>query len=260
MFSLIELEEKIHRCAATDTDAMVALYQQYLQNALDGSQTCWMAAYKGDFGRKLWHTELMDNWKIVDTIFPLGMDKSLVEEAKAYFKKAREEGDVDPQVTLAVNTAGETRVQLIGDAISPEEWSSHWMKQVMLEQGAGERMVGAYTLSVEAESYFLVDRPSGAEPFNDDHRAEFHELLIRFARLHYWLFLERGLISPATRPLSPRERDVLSMLLGSLSEQAIADQFGLTKGTLHNYVSDIFKVFNVQSRYELVQLWLAPIA
>ena len=260
MLQTIEgVEEKINACSATDTRTMVAYYQQYLETILSGINITWMAAYKGAFGRKLWHTNLMDDWKVVDAVFPVGSDKITNEEAKAYFKQAREMGDLDPQVILGVKTMGKTRVQLIGDAVSKEEWSTHWMKDFMLAQGAGERIVGAYTLSAEAESFFTVDRVPGAEPFNEEDRESFYNALVRFPRLHYWLFLERGLIAPATRPLSPRERDVLQLLLGRYSEQEIADSLGLKKGTTHNYIGDIFKNYNVQSRYELIQLWLKEI-
>lgn len=251
---------RINACSANQSAQMLAYYQEHLQVLLSGHRVTWYAAYKGAYGRELWQTRIMGGWKVVDVVFPLGSDHNFTEAAKAYFKKAREEGDLDPQVKHSVETAGQSRVKLIGDAISPEQWAQHWMRERLLSQGIGERMVGAFTLSDESESYFLVDRPPGAQPFNEDDRRTFFDALISFPRLHQWLFLERGLVSPAIRPLSPREREVLNRLLTAASEKDIADEMKLSPGTVHNYVGDIYKKFNVQSRYQLIQLWLQPVA
>lgn len=257
---MINPVQEINACAADNSEHMLKLYQRYLQEQLGGHQSLWYAAYRGNYGRELWQTKLMNNWKVVDVGFPLGFDGDLAKEIKDYFAKAKKSGGIDPQVTLAVEHAGSTRVHLLGDAIGPQDWQDHWMREWLLRQGVGERMVGAFTLSDIAESYFLIDRPAEAAPFNEDDRSQFLELLQSFPRLHYWLFLERGLVQPAQRPFSPRERDVLKALMGPQSEAAIADQLELTKGTAHNYVLDIYKNLGVSSRYELMQLWLKPIS
>ena len=238
---------------------MFELFQRHLQNELGAHQVLWYAAYKGEFGRELWQTQLMKGWKVVDIGFPIGFDGNISEETKAYFKKARESGGLDPQVVLSVENAGHSRVHLLRDAVSEEAWQTHWMKQWLERQGVGERMVGAFTLSEESESYFLVDRPPGEAPFSEDDRNKYLELLTSFPRLHYWLFLERGLVKPAQRPLSPRERQILKLLIGPKPEKDLADELALSKGTVHNYISDIYKNYGVSSRYELVQLWLNPV-
>lgn len=134
------------------------------------------------------------------------------------------------------------------------------MKPWLERQGVGERMVGAFTLSDKSESYFLVDRQPNSPAFTEADRQLFYELLISFPRLHYWLFLERGLVAPAHRPLSPRERQVLNLLMGPMSELEIAQSLALSKGTVHNYIGNIYKNFVVSSRYELIQLWLKPVS
>lgn len=239
---------------------MIELYQRYLQEQLSAHQVLWYAAYKGSYGRELWQTKLMRGWKVVDIGFPIGFDGNLSEEVKAYFKKAQESGNVDPQVELSVKSAGKSRVHLLDDAITKKDWQEHWMKAWLERQGVGERMVGAFTLSDESESYFLVDRPPNSRAFSEADRELFYELLISFPRLHYWLFLERGLVAPAQRPLSPRERQVLSLLMGSMPEQEIAQSLELSKGTVHNYIGGIYKNYAISSRYELMQLWLKPVS
>lgn len=256
---LSNLVAKIHACAAADSETMLALFQEYLAQAMNAEKVTWYAGYRGAYGRELWQTRLMDNWKVVDVVFPLGVTRNLSAEMKEYFRQAREEGDIDPQVTLAINSAGQSRAHLLSDAIEASEWQDHWMRKNLFGQGIGERMVGAFHLSDVAESYFLLDRPPEAEPFTEQDKQRFVEELISFPRLHYWLFLERGLVQPAQRPFSPRERSVLRELMGPNSEQEIADQLKLSKGTMHNYVTDIYKNLGVSSRYELMQLWLQPV-
>ncbi len=256
---LANLRQKIHACSATNEFKMLELYQDYLARKLNAFQVTWYAGYRGQFGRKLWHTEVMYDWKIFDIKFPIGTSFDKVDAAKKYYLKARSTGALDPQVKISVENAGKSRVHLLHDNISKEDWDKHWMKVMLGKYDIGERMAGVFSMTDIAESYFLVDRGFNEEPFNESDRQSFLDALISFPRLHYWLFLNRGLIEPATRPLSPREKEVLQLVLGPKTEAEIADQLELSKGTVHNYIVDIYKNFGVSSRYELTQLWLAEI-
>jgi DNA-binding NarL/FixJ family response regulator len=55
--------------------------------------------------------------------------------------------------------------------------------------------------------------------------------------------------------LSPRQVQVLELLLAGLDNQAIAEETGLTLGTVKNCVSSIFLGFNVRSRAELLGMF-----
>ena len=239
---LSTLVQEIHSFAAHDSEQMLASYQRYVQKLLNAEKVTWYAAYRGDYGRELWQTRVMDNWKVVDITFPIGMKRNRIEEMKAYFKKAQEENAVDPQVELAITGAGRTRVDLLSDAVAPEDWQNHWMHDHLEKQGVGERMVGAFHLADDSESYVLVDRAINDAPFGEQGRQLLYDALISFPRLHYWLFLERGLVTPAQRPFSPRERDVLRMLLAPGSEEDIADQLKLSKGTVQTMLVTSIKI------------------
>ena len=73
----------------------------------------------------------------------------------------------------------------------------------------------------------------------------------------YWRLLERGLCAPAETPLSPRQRDILILLLGPLPEMKICEYLELSRGTVHNRVIELYEIFAVKSRFELCQLWFA---
>ncbi|MFK7898489.1 MAG: LuxR C-terminal-related transcriptional regulator, partial [Myxococcota bacterium] len=123
----------------------------------------------------------------------------------------------------------------------------------------GERIVGVYNLSPIAESYTLVGRKPGEPPFTEDEVERLRELIISFPRVHHWLALERGLIAPAKKPFAPRERDIVRALLGPETEQEIADRLELSRGTVHNYVGDIYRKLGVEGRNEMLALWLEGI-
>jgi len=53
-------------------------------------------------------------------------------------------------------------------------------------------------------------------------------------------------------PLTPRERDVVSLLVGGSSTREIASESGLTVSTVNTYLKRIFSKLGVHSRVELI--------
>lgn len=53
-------------------------------------------------------------------------------------------------------------------------------------------------------------------------------------------------------PLTPRERDVVSLLVGGSSTRGIASETGLTVSTVNTYLKRIFSKLGVHSRVELI--------
>jgi len=53
-------------------------------------------------------------------------------------------------------------------------------------------------------------------------------------------------------PLTPRERDVVALLIGGASTRQIASEAHLTVGTVHTYLKRIYPKLGVRSRLELV--------
>jgi DNA-binding CsgD family transcriptional regulator len=56
--------------------------------------------------------------------------------------------------------------------------------------------------------------------------------------------------------LTPRENEVLSLLLGGDSEKLIAYKIGISRNTIHDYVKTIYRQFNVASRPELMSQFI----
>jgi len=120
-------------------------------------------------------------------------------------------------------------------------------------------MLGVFNLDAEAESYLVIDRSPFDEDFSRQDEDELYRCLIEFPRVHYWLFLERGLLLRNKRPCSPRHRQMIPLLLSGKAEKDIASELGLTLGTIHSYVVEIYRNFGVKSRAELSSLWISEI-
>jgi DNA-binding NarL/FixJ family response regulator len=63
-------------------------------------------------------------------------------------------------------------------------------------------------------------------------------------------------LTPPEQMLSPRLRQTLSGLLAGNSEKQVAATLGLSKHTVHLYVTAIYRHFGVNSRGELLALLL----
>lgn len=67
---------------------------------------------------------------------------------------------------------------------------------------------------------------------------------------------ERSLSLPSAADLSPRQKQTLELLLRGDSEKQIAYKLGISRHTVHVYVKDLYKRFDVNSRGELLALWV----
>ncbi|MEZ6136874.1 MAG: helix-turn-helix transcriptional regulator [Pirellulaceae bacterium] len=61
---------------------------------------------------------------------------------------------------------------------------------------------------------------------------------------------------PDTNGLSERQRQVLALLLTGQSERELATHLSLSTGTIHKYVTQIYRHFGVSTRAELMALWI----
>lgn len=87
----------------------------------------------------------------------------------------------------------------------------------------------------------LVDTGSFGKPMRDMHAANGS--------------VRRGSPSAATS-LSPREIEILNLVLQGKTNQEIVGATGLKLGTVKNYISGLFVVFGVPSRSKLVSLFV----
>jgi DNA-binding CsgD family transcriptional regulator len=84
------------------------------------------------------------------------------------------------------------------------------------------------------------------------------EMLVSlFHREMRWIYqFDLPLMSPEVAPLSPRMRQTLQFLLAGASEREIAAHLGLSLNTVHHYVKQLYKHFEVSSRSQLLARWV----
>ncbi len=161
---------------------------------------------------------------------------------------------VDPHTQAITARAGTTRAFLRGELVREQEWRRSWLdNEAFRPLGVTDRMVGASAVDDNAESYIGLDRGPDDEPFDRRERDLLYFFLLGSVPFHREQLLAHGLLEAI---LSPRERDVLQLLLTDLTEAEIAGRLGLTPRSTHQYVVAVLKKFGVSGRVGLMALWL----
>jgi DNA-binding CsgD family transcriptional regulator len=167
---------------------------------------------------------------------------------------------MDPQTVALASRFGQNRCHLREEVVSDRDWKRDRINQeVLAPLGIAHRLIGASATAPGAESYLIFDRESGGRGFGARERGMVAFFLRGSGLLHRELLQMHGLLN-AFRPLSPRERDILRLLLTGASEREIAHALGLTPATTHQYVVSILRNFGAHSRAELMAQWLRRLA
>ena len=252
----MNLINRIHACSAQNTSDMLQHYMEYVRQQLDATMVSWIAGYAGKYDEIPWQAKLLNGWKVMDHVMPEADEEQIQRERDEYFASAQQQG-IDPLARHALQNAGKTRVHSYAEVNHDGQWSDHWISQQFLqERNVNERLLGIYTLDEEAESYLMVDRAPGAKPFTTEDEGKLYRCLIEFPRVYYWLFLERGLLKSIQRPTSPRQREIIPLLISGQIEIEIAEQLQLKRSTVHNYIVELYRNYAVNSRHEFISLWL----
>jgi DNA-binding CsgD family transcriptional regulator len=112
----------------------------------------------------------------------------------------------------------------------------------------------AYSLGPASEPGCLfgvaLHRAAGGRAFDDRERSLLHFFQLELAPRLLW---PKSRVLPlAARRLPPRQREVLQRLLAGDAEKEVARCLGLTAGTVHQYVKDVYRACGVSSRAQLM--------
>lgn len=229
-------------------DAVLVLFAQLL----DADNCSWLAACHGKSPSDIYFKEIFNGWWATDIVNNReGCDTK--EKERAYYQYVRENG-VDPITQQAVNTVGKSRVISRKEMFTDAEWLEHpYLNEFLLPQyNTAERMVVIFSVDTENESYFIVDRVVGKDAFSDQDMQLAYLATTGISSFHHRLFFERGFLPPASKALSPRERQVFALLLQDVSEKEIAQQLGVSVHTAHQYITSVFRIFKVRGRTGLL--------
>jgi DNA-binding CsgD family transcriptional regulator len=166
----------------------------------------------------------------------------------------------DPHTVAVTRGFGKNRSHLREELVSNSEWKRSWLYQEFLRpQGVDDRLVCVYAAAPNAESYLILDREPSVRRFGRRER-DLMAFFLQAGRIFHLELLQSYGLLQASRPLSPRERDVLRLLLTGETEKEIAQGLGLTPATLHQYVVGVLRKFGAHSRTDLMAQWLRRLA
>jgi DNA-binding CsgD family transcriptional regulator len=179
-------------------------------------------------------------------------------------RRLRVESTCDPaiaRIELARSEFPDVRSFRRCDLVTDGVWyRSPYVEEMIAALGVDDALYTAVPAGVPGESVgTLLWRVRGGRRFDEAQR----ELLrdIQRAALPAYRRATRPPSNEAARKaglLAPRLRTTLRGLLGGLSEKELARHLGLSRHTVHDYVRDVYKHFDVGSRGQLLALFLPP--
>lgn len=158
----------------------------------------------------------------------------------------------DPTVRRVVAGAGRSRVVTRDPGPLPE--GPRPMRDKLDAWGIRDQILGVVTLTPEVELYFAVTRLGDAPEFTADDVRLLQAFLDGTETPARHLARSYGLLGPV--PLTPRQRQAVSLLLRGLSEKEMAAEIGVSTSTAHEYVVEAYRKLGVRSRPELIALWM----
>lgn len=136
---------------------------------------------------------------------------------------------------------------LRSEMVSEADWAN--VEHRWLKTGLEHTLLTMYPISVDSFSGIGFHRRRGKPNFSERDRSIVH---VAFSQVD-WLH-RHGTNLPAKRhllSLSPRERQVLMLLLRGLSKKEIAVRLQLSEHTVGDYMKQLHRHFEVSSRAEL---------
>jgi DNA-binding CsgD family transcriptional regulator len=152
--------------------------------------------------------------------------------------------------------AGARRANRRRDLLPDGQWIGSNSQRFMEGLGLTDRLMGGEPLHPDIECHLVFDR-MGPPDFSAGDRELLLDLLAPLEPLFERWVRAHGFY-PDQTPLTPREREILGLLLGSGSEKEIALKLGLSAGTTHQYVVALYRKMGVRRRYQLFTHGLSP--
>lgn len=165
---------------------------------------------------------------------------------------------LDQAIVTLARTTGRPRAFLGGDLAPTSRLQGRHVRGLLGECGIRDRIVGGRPVTDGLELLFGAYRRNGSRCFTEDERDLVRAMLASISAVARRLALAGGMLD-GERRLTPRERDVLRQLLRGLAEKEVAHELGLASRTLHHHVTALYRKLGVQSRAELMALFLGTL-
>jgi DNA-binding CsgD family transcriptional regulator len=175
---------------------------------------------------------------------------------RAFLAYTRARGQaVDPFFRAVGNLAQRAPQRLITrtrrQVVSDEDWFRCASYQEFREPGGvGYEMTSILTTSARAVCVIAINRAAGESDYTLRDRRLLYFFHHELARLVGNVLVAETEPTPAALP--PRLRQTLACLAEGDSEKQIASRLGLSQATVHQYVTMLYRRFQVRSRAQLL--------
>ena len=140
---------------------------------------------------------------------------------------------------------------ILSEASEPQWFEDVLVRKLMTLTGTVDCIVSMWASSEDHAIFLIVHRSADDPAFRSEETTMVSLMLRAVAPFADRAMAQRSLGAPQDN-LSPREREVLLMLLGGDSEKQIAGNLSRSINTVHTFVRQIYREFNVSSRGELM--------
>jgi DNA-binding CsgD family transcriptional regulator len=177
-------------------------------------------------------------------VAPLEVFQEAFEKAMPLFRPALREIILDMRSPHTV--IGELDVR-------DKTWyQQNFVKPVLAQMGCADVMLSIWAASVDRAVAMLLLRTIDEKPFDETDRVLMTLMLRAVAPLVDREIFQVAQTLPIETDLTPRQTEVLHMLLHGESKKQIARQLSRSEHTIHTYIRQIYEALEVSSRGELM--------
>lgn len=249
--SIHHLWDRLHQFDARQTSEALAWALAELSALLDAQVAGWCGVvrmHRHEPGNP------MDGWRSAG--FYSTSQQNLMEQVKMDQYRLMESLDPESTAGSAMSQAGTFRIGTLQAAVVSDDRYGPSYQSLLAKHGIVDGLYVTTPLSDDIESWMSFHRMDPTLPGFSSNDIKLVETAVRpMAWFHQRVATLYGL-KVAESPLTPAERRVLEALLSTETEQAIADQLGLTQSTVHTYCARLCRKLNVRGRSGLLGLWL----
>ena len=188
----------------------------------------------------------------IQPILPVETGSFTRSESALYHEYMKTHGPNHPVILAAISAMPRLlSTSIRSHQIDERDWERGDFHAAFVECGLGYSMLSMYEPEGAATmNVIALHRPAGERDFTLRERNIFHLFHDELSRLIGPVLAVAG---KADRDgLSPRLRQTLDRLLLGDSEKQVALHLGLSRPTVHQYVTDLYRRFGVNSRGELL--------